>query len=141
MTPVPEDPPLVKRAWLVVGLLWVVGCLNYLDRVMIITMRGSIKEAIPMTDAQFGLLTTVFLITYGLLSPFGGFLADRFSRSKVIIGSLFVWSAVTWLTAHAHDFHQLLIARALMGVSEACYIPAALALIVCVYTSATKAFQ
>lgn len=82
-----------------------------------------------MTDAQFGLLTSVFLWVYGLLSPFAGFLADRFSRSKVIIVSLFAWSLITWLTAHATTFNELLLTRALMGVSEACYIPAALALI------------
>jgi len=63
------------------------------------------------------------------LSPSAGYLADRYSRSRVIIASLFVWSVVTWLTGHATTFNQLLIARALMGVSEACYIPAALALI------------
>lgn len=123
------EPKLPSRAWLIVGLLWVVGCLNYLDRVIVTTMRGSLMEAIPMTDAQFGLLTSVFLWVYGLLSPFAGFLADRFSRSKVIIGSLFAWSFITWLTAHATTFNELLITRALMGVSEACYIPAALALI------------
>lgn len=119
----------MSRAWLVVALLWPVACLNYLDRLMITTMRDSIKAEIAMTDAQFGLLTSVFLWVYALLSPAAGFLADRFSRSKVIIGSVFVWSVVTWLTAHAHNFNQLLVARALMGVSEACYIPAALALI------------
>jgi len=117
------------RAWLVVALLWPVACLNYLDRLMITTMRDSIKAEIVMTDAQFGLLTSVFLWVYALLSPSAGFLADRFGRSRVIIGSLFVWSAVTWLTGHARDFNQLLAARALMGVSEACYMPAALALI------------
>jgi MFS family permease len=116
--------------WVVVGLLCVVGCLNYLDRMMITTMRGSILQEIPMTDAQFGLLTSLFLWIYGLLSPVAGFLADRFNRSRVIIGSLFVWSVVTWLTAHASTFEELLLTRALMGVSEACYIPAALALIV-----------
>ena len=121
--------PLHSRAWLVVGLLWLVGCLNYLDRVMITTMRGSVLEAIPMTDAQFGLLTSVFLWVYAALSPFAGFLADRFSRSRVIIISLFAWSAITWLTAHATTFGELLATRALMGISEACYIPAALALI------------
>ncbi len=119
----------LNRAWLVVALLWPVACLNYLDRLMITSMRDSIKAEITMTDAEFGLLTSVFLWVYAVLSPCAGFLADRVSRSRVIIGSVFVWSAVTWLTAHAHSFHQLLVARALMGVSEACYIPAALAII------------
>lgn len=118
-----------SKAWLMVGLLCFVGCLNYLDRVIITTMRSSIVEAIPMSDAKFGLLTSVFLWVYGLLSPFAGFLADKFKRSHVIIVSLFIWSVVTWLTSHATTFEELLATRALMGISEACYIPAALALI------------
>lgn len=128
----------MTHAWLVVVLLCVVGCLNYLDRIMITTMRGSIVAAIPMNDAQFGLLTAVFLWIYGVLSPFAGFLADRFLRSRVIIGSLFVWSAVTWLTAHATTYNELLATRALMGISEACYIPAALALIVDYHPGKTR---
>jgi Sugar phosphate permease len=120
---------LFPRAWLVVGLLWFVGLLNYLDRVMLTTMRGSLVEAIPMTDAQFGLLTSVFLWVYAALSPFAGFLADRFSRTKVIVVSLLSWSVVTWLTGFATTYGELLATRALMGVTEACYIPAALALI------------
>jgi MFS family permease len=129
---------LPPRAWLFVALLCLVGCLNYLDRIMITTMRGSIMESIPMTDAQFGLLTSVFLWVYGLLSPFAGYMADKFNRSRVIIGSLFVWSVVTWLTAHATTFEELLATRALMGISEACYIPAALALISDYHKGATR---
>lgn len=133
-----QNSKLTSGAWLVVALLCFVGCLNYLDRIMITTMRTSIVGAIPMTDAQFGLLTSVFLWIYGLLSPFAGFLADRYSRSRVIIVSLFVWSLVTWLTGHAKTFEQLLAARALMGISEACYIPAALALIVDYHRGPTR---
>ncbi len=124
-----NESPFVTRAWLTVALLWFVGCLNYLDRVMITTMRQSIVDAIPMTDAQFGLLTTVFLLVYGLLSPFAGYLADRFNRSHIIVIGLVAWSVITWLTAHATTYRELLLTRALMGISEACYIPAALALI------------
>ncbi len=124
-----HDASKMTRAWLIVGLLWMVALLNYLDRLMITTMRTSLTEAIPMTEAQFGLLTSVFAWVYGLLSPFAGFLADRFSRSRVILVSLFVWSLLTWLTGHAQTFEQLLAVRALMGISEAAYIPAALALI------------
>ncbi|MEO6003959.1 MAG: MFS transporter [Opitutus sp.] len=134
------DSKLPPRAWLIVALLWFVGCFNYLDRVIITTMRGSIIDAIPMSDAQFGLLTSVFLWVYGLLSPFGGFLADRFNRSWVIICSLLAWSTITWLTAHAHTFGQLLATRALMGISEACYIPAALALIADYHRGSTRSF-
>lgn len=126
------------RGWMVVIMLCFVGVLNYLDRIMITTMRSSITEAIPMTDAEFGLLTSVFLWVYGLLSPFAGYLADRFNRSRVIIISLFVWSVITWLTSYANSFETLLATRALMGISEACYIPAALALIADYHRSSSR---
>ncbi|MDD4532840.1 MAG: MFS transporter, partial [Bacilli bacterium] len=125
-----EKDKLPKGAWLVVVFLFVVGALNYIDRNMLTTMRSSIVDSIPMSDAQFGLLTSMFLWVYGLLSPIAGYVADKFKRSQVIIFSLVVWSIVTWLTGHATTYNQLLTSRALMGISEAFYIPAALALIV-----------
>lgn len=116
-------------AWIIVALLWIVAFLNYLDRILITSMRDPIVADFNLSDAQFGLLTSVFLWSYGLLSPFGGFFADRYSRKKVIVFSVMVWSAVTLWTGYATSFQEMLAARFLMGVSEACYIPAALALI------------
>lgn len=116
-------------AWLAVALLWLCAVLNYIDRLMITSMRDAIKADLPMTDAQFGLLTAAFLWIYGVASPFCGFLADRYSRKWLIVASIAIWSAVTWWTGHARSYEELLLSRALMGISEACYVPAALALI------------
>lgn len=121
---------LVSRySWLVVAMLWIVAFLNYLDRILITSMRDPIVEEFSLTDAQFGLLTAVFLWSYGIFSPFGGFIADKYSRKKVIVFSVLVWSVVTLWTGYVSSFHEMLFTRFLMGVSEACYIPAALALI------------
>ena len=133
-----DAPDRIPRAWLIVAVLWVVAALNYLDRIMITTMRDSLTQAVPMTDAQFGLLTSVFLWVYGLLSPLAGFLADRFNRSRLIVLSLLIWSLLTWLTGHARSFEELIVVRALMGVSEAAYLPAALALIADYHRGSTR---
>ena len=122
--------PLLTAAWAAVAVLWLVGGSNYLTRMMLTTMRGSILEEIPMSDAQFGLLTSGFLWVYAFASPFAGFVADRFSRRRVVIISLCAWSIITWLTSYARTFEQFLVLRILLGLSQACYIPAALALIV-----------
>src|SRR5688572_24813747 len=121
----------LRYAWLVVALLFPVALLNYLDRQMLATMKASMVGDIPTiaNKADWGLVLGSFKWTYAVLSPFGGYIADRLSRRWVITGSLFVWSLVTWWTGHVTTFNELLTARALMGISEAFYIPAALALI------------
>lgn len=122
-----------KWAWIAVGVLWVVVMLNYFDRQLLAVLNTSItgggENGIPMTQGQFGTVTSAFLVVYAALSPVGGYLSDRFSRKFIILCSLVVWSIVTWLTGKAETYEQLLFARAAMGVSEAFYIPAALALI------------
>ena len=121
----------VRTAWLVVMLLVPVALLNYLDRQMLAAMKSSMMGDIPdiATKANWGLVLGSFKWVYAILSPVGGYLSDRLSRRHVICASLFVWSAVTWATGHVTSFHELVAARAIMGISEAFYIPAALALI------------
>ena len=136
-----ENPTSPGRyAWTVVMLLFPVALLNYLDRQMLATMKSSMVDDIPSiaNKADWGLVLGFFKWTYAAMSPFGGFIADRFSKRKVIAASLFVWSAVTWWTGHVGSFHELIAARALMGVSEAFYIPAALALIADYHTGGTR---
>ncbi|ALO48121.1 MFS transporter [Hoylesella enoeca] len=117
--------------WVVVGLLWVVALLNYMDRQMLSTMQEAMKADIAELNRAeaFGALMAVFLWIYGLVSPFAGIVADRVSRKWLVIGSLFVWSAVTFLMGYATTFHELYWLRAFMGISEALYIPSALSLI------------
>jgi MFS family permease len=128
-------------AWAVVALLWPVAMLNYLDRQMVSTIRASIRADIPSiaNDQEFGALMAMFMWVYAILSPIGGFIADKFNRRWTVICSLLVWSAVTWATGHAQTYRQLLALRALMGISEAFYIPAALALIADFHTGGTRA--
>ena len=117
--------------WVVVGLLWVVALLNYMDRQMLSTMQEAMKmDIVELQKAEtFGFLMAVFLYIYGFMSPVAGMIADKVSRKWLIVGSLFVWSAVTYLMGYAQNFDQLLILRASMGISEALYIPSALSLI------------
>ena len=117
--------------WFVVGLLWFVALLNYIDRQMLSTMKPSMMVDIAEleTAANFGRLMAIFLWIYALMSPISGIIADRLNRKWMIVGSLFVWSAVTLLMGFAKTFDQLYVLRALMGVSEAFYVPAGLSLI------------
>jgi MFS family permease len=126
--------------WIVVGLLWIVAMLNYLDRQMLATMRPSMQTSITelQSATNFGRLMAVFLWIYGLMSPVSGIVADRVNRKWLIVGSLFVWSGVTFSMGYATTFDQLYGLRAVMGVSEALYIPAGLSLIADFHTSKTR---
>jgi MFS family permease len=98
---------------------------------MLAAMKFSLMTDVPDigSEANWGKILALFKWTYAFLSPVGGYLADRYSKRHVIAGSLLAWSAITWATGQVHSYEQLLLARAVMGISEAFYIPAALALI------------
>jgi len=129
-----------RLAWLIVLLLWPVAMLNYLDRQMLASMKFSVMADIPSigSEANWGFMLGQFKWVYAFLSPLGGYVADRFSRRYTICGSLFVWSAITWYTGQVRTYDELLLARSLMGISEAFYIPAALALIADFHSNATR---
>lgn len=117
--------------WVVVGLLWGVALLNYMDRQMLSTMKSAMMVDIVELEsaANFGRLMAVFLWIYGFMSPVAGMIADRVNRKWLIVASLFVWSFVTLMMGYCTDFDQIYVLRAIMGISEALYIPAGLSLI------------
>ena len=128
--------------WLVVAMLWLVALLNYMDRQMLSTMQPEMQKDIAelIDPVNFGRLMAIFLWIYGLVSPFAGAVADRISKKWLIVASLGVWSAVTLLMGYCSSFRQLYWLRALMGISEALYIPAALSLIADWFTGSARSF-
>ncbi|MEO6069973.1 MAG: MFS transporter [Chitinophagaceae bacterium] len=126
--------------WVVVGLLWVVALLNYMDRQMLSTMKPSMQIDIAELESatNFGYLMAIFLWIYGFMSPVAGIIADKLNRKWIIVASLFVWSAVTFAMGYATTFNQLYWLRGIMGVSEALYIPAGLSLIADFHSSKTR---
>lgn len=126
--------------WIVVGLLWVVALLNYMDRQMLSTMREAMQIDIAELESavNFGRLMAIFLWIYGCISPFAGAIADRISRKWLIIGSLAVWSGVTLAMGFCTTYNQIYVLRALMGISEALYIPAGLSLIADYFTGSSR---
>ena len=125
---------------MVVALLVPVALLNYLDRQMLATMKTSVMGDILDigNDANWGRMLGQFKWVYAFLSPVGGYIADRFGRRMTICGSLLAWSLVTWATGHVTTYEGLLVTRSLMGISEAFYIPAALALIADYHPARTR---
>jgi ACS family D-galactonate transporter-like MFS transporter len=128
--------------WIVVGLLWFVALLNYIDRQMLSTMKPSMMVDIAelQTAANFGRLMAIFLWIYALMSPVSGIIADRLNRKWLIVASLFVWSGVTLMMGFAKTFDQLYVLRAIMGVSEAFYMPAGLSLIADYHQGKNRSF-
>ena len=112
--------------WVVVALLWMVAMLNYMDRQMLSTMKVAMEGDIHELEKaeNFGRLMAIFLWIYALMSPMAGLIADRVNRKWLIVGSLAAWSGVTMAMGKSTRFNQLYALRALMGISEALYIPA-----------------
>ena len=108
--------------------MWIAYFLNYCDRQAIFAMFKVLKTDLSMSDMQLGLTGSFFLWVYGIGCPVAGWLADRYSKKRLIVGSLIVWSVVTIATGLSVSATMLLGMRAAMGISEALFMPAAISL-------------
>ncbi len=125
--------------WIVVGLLFFSGFLNLEDRVVIFSVMPLLRQELHLSDMFVGALMSVFLWTYALCSPLAGYFGDRMSRQRVIVGCLALWSLVTIAAGLVTSPAQLMTTRVLLAVTEAFYLPAALAIVADYHPAATRA--
>lgn len=128
-----------RYKWTVAALLFGAAALNYGDRTAITAVFPLLRRDLGMSDIALGATTSVFLWTYAAVSPFAGYFGDRVSRARLLTASLAAWSLVMAASALATSATQLLLMRALLGIAEAAYIPAATALIADHHGSDTRA--
>jgi sugar phosphate permease len=115
--------------WLVIGMLWFVCFFNYADRQAIFSVFPLLRDRLHLSNVQLGIVGGAFTWMYALFGPFAGSLCDRFPRKTLILGALLFWSVVTAATSICHTYGQLIACRALGGLGEAFYFPAAMSLI------------
>jgi len=131
--------PTPRYKWQLVAFLFVVAMVNYADRTAISAVFPLLGAELGMSDVALAALGSFFLWSYAAGSPFAGVLADRFSRSRLVVLSLAAWSLVTIWTGFSHSSTELLVTRVLLGVTECAYLPAALALIADHHSTETRA--
>jgi MFS family permease len=115
--------------WFVVAMLWCISFFNYADRQAIFSVLPLLEKELCLTVVQLGLLGSAFAWVYGLSGFFAGFVVDRISRKKAILGGLYAWSIICMATAWTRGFRALFILRAAEGLGETIYYPASMSMV------------
>ncbi len=128
----------LRPEWLLIAYLWICYTLNHADRQVVYTLFPALQKEFGYSDAVVGLTGALFLWIYGLSSPIAGILGDRFSKPKLIVCSLAIWSTFTVLSGLSPNGTFLLVCRGLLGVSESMFMPAAYALMAAAHGPLTR---
>ena len=138
MSPPSTSGTAQRTAWAIVTLLWISYCLNYIDRQAVFSIYPALRNELAFSNTQFGLIGSTFTWTYSVCMVGTGRMADVLRSDRVILCSLILWSLATLGTALSGSAGVFLFWRALMGVTESLYVPAALSLIVALHGPATR---
>jgi predicted MFS family arabinose efflux permease len=128
----------VAPKWRLIAYLWLCYLLNHADRQVVYTLFPALQKEFGYSNAVVGLTGALFLWVYGLCSPVAGILGDRFSKTKLIVASLGIWSTFTLLSGFSPNGAFLLVCRALLGVSECVFMPAAYGLMAAAHDAQTR---
>jgi MFS transporter, Spinster family, sphingosine-1-phosphate transporter len=115
-----------RKSWsrapaVALGVLTALNGLNYLDRYVAAATLPLILTGLGISDAQGGLLQSLFIVSYSLVCPLAGWVGDRQPRLRLAAAGVFVWSAATVASGLAPTYAWLLVARAVIGAGEASY--------------------
>jgi MFS family permease len=106
---------------LLLAVLTGLNILNYIDRNVLFAVQSDVKKEFLVSDAQIGWLTSAFFFTYMIAAPLVGWMGDRFPRKNIVVFGILIWSGFTFMTWFVHDYHQLLLRHAIVGIGEASY--------------------
>jgi MFS family permease len=122
------------------AVLALINFVNFAARQVVIPLIPLLREHLHPTDAQLGSLQTLLLVVLAIGSIPFGFFADRISRKAIIAIGIIFWSAATFAGGLASTFLFFLIARAVVGLGEAAYAPAAQSMITGAFPHERRAF-
>lgn len=132
--PTPAPYGGIRAPGILLALLSASYCLSYFDRMLMSVVGELVKREFALSDFQLSLLNgAAFVVIYGACGIGAGLLVDRYSRKRIIVGALTVWSCVTMVCGLAQTSMQLALARAGVGVGEAANVPAAISMISDIY--------
>ncbi|MGO9600209.1 MAG: spinster family MFS transporter [Isosphaeraceae bacterium] len=144
----PAAAELEKRAaargaswwtWKVFLVVFMVNLLESIDRWLLPTLLRPLREELTLSDTEAGWLGTLLLLSYALWSPVVGFLADRFSRPRLMALGIAVWSLATVGTGLARSYTELQLARILVGIGGSTFGVIALALLMDLFPRGVRA--
>jgi MFS family permease len=111
--------PTHPQAYRALVIITLINLLNYIDRYLVAAVMPAMSAELKLSNTQIGFILSAFMLGYFFTSPLFGYLADRYSRVKIIGAGTLVWSLATGVIGYCNTSLQILLSRVVVGVGEA----------------------